>query len=241
MFAAEHTTVSGSHSGPPVVFIHGLCSTADQDWPTHRWATPLAEAGRESVVIRLPGHTGGPGAASADEVTTTRLLEWLAKIVQSVTPEAVDVVGYSLGARLAWDLVGSGELPTRRLVLGGVSPNEPFADLDLAAVRAACRDGAAPPDPLSGAIASMVSAPGRNTDSLLHLIEGLADEPFDPAASPPAVPTLLIGGDHDQMTHGIEKLAAIAANCRVEQVPGYHEEALASDQFHATTWEFLQS
>jgi pimeloyl-ACP methyl ester carboxylesterase len=58
----------------------------------------------------------------------------------------IDVVGYSLGARLAWALAGHPAVAVRRLVLGGLSPMEPFAMVDLPAARTALAGGPAPAD-----------------------------------------------------------------------------------------------
>lgn len=238
--AVDHTAATGASSGPPVVFIHGFCAAAEQDWPADRWAKPLAKAGRDSLVVHLPGHPGGPEITSADEVSTSRVLAWIAETVKSIAGGAVDLVGYSLGARLAWDLAGTGRLPVRRLVLGGLSPGEPFAQLDPATLKGVAHGEREPADPLTGGMAGMVSQSPGDTDALICLIEGLAREPFDPSATPPAVPTLLVGGQDDGMVEGIDDLAGIPADARVTRVPGDHAEALAGEPFRATVAAFLQ-
>jgi len=204
--------------GPPVVLVHGFASSADVDWPAERWAEPLAAAGRETIVVHLPGHPGGPRATPDD-----------------VTSGEIDLVGYSLGARLAWDLAS--RTTVRRLVLGGLSPQEPFAAVDLAAARAAVQGGPSPADPLTAAIAGLVST--GDAESLLSLVEGLAAEPFDPGASIPSVPTLFLAGQDDFMAHGIETLVARVAGARLKHVPGDHRGALAGDEFRAAVFEFL--
>lgn len=238
--AVDHTAATGAGSGPPVVFIHGFCSSAEQDWPATRWAKPLAEAGRDTLLIRLPGHVGGPTVSSADEVSTGRVLDWIAASVGSITGETVDLVGYSLGARLAWDLAGTGRLPVRRLVLGGLSPGEPFSQLDPTTLRRVAHGESEPADPLTGGIAGMVSGSQGDTDALIHLVAGLVREPFDPSATPPTAPTLLMGGQDDGMVEGIEDLAQLPSDARVTRVPGDHQGALAGEPFRAATAAFLQ-
>ncbi|WP_433271576.1 alpha/beta fold hydrolase [Actinosynnema sp. CS-041913] len=233
---ATRTQPTSEVTGPPVVLIHGFAAAGESDFPVSRWAGPLSAAGRETVVVHLPGHAGGPAVASADEVTTARLLQRLADGIGSTE---VDVVGYSLGARLAWDLAAAHVLPVRRLVLGGLSPMEPFGAVDLAAARAAVQGGPQPGDPLTGIITSMVSREGQDAESLLRLVEGLAREPFDPAGRVPEAPTLFLAGQEDPMAQGIEQLVARVPGARLRRVPGDHIGALAGEELRAAVFEFL--
>jgi pimeloyl-ACP methyl ester carboxylesterase len=229
------TAPAGAPAGPPVVLLHGFASDGAEDWPARRWAGPLAEAGRETFVVHLPGHRNGPAAADVAEVTTGVLLRRLA---DAVPPGETDVVGYSLGARLAWSLAAEEVLPVRRLVLGGLSALDPFAALDPEALRTAVRTGAAE-DPLTAGIAAMIR--GQDADSLLRLVEGLGREPFDPAAAVPRVPTLFLAGTDDPMTTGTATLAGRLPDARLRHVPGDHQGALAGEDLRAAVFEFLRA
>lgn len=233
---AERTQPRGAVTGPAVVLIHGFASTGADDWPAARWAVPLAAAGRETLVVRLPGHGSGGPVAAPGEATTTRVLEQLATTMGT---EVVDVVGYSLGARLAWDLAAQGAVPVRQLVLGGLSAFDPFGAVDLAAARAFVAGGTTPSDPITAAVAALASAPGRDAASLLNLVEGMAREPFDPAAKQPAVPTLFVAGIDDPMAQGIDQIAALVNGARVVRVPGDHLGALAGDELRDAVFDFL--
>jgi pimeloyl-ACP methyl ester carboxylesterase len=125
------------------------------------------------------------------------------------------------------------------LVLGGLSPSEPFAAVDVAAARASIAGGPPAADPVTGMIAAMVSAPGQDAASLLNVVEGLAQEPFDPPAKPPTVPTLFLAGQDDPMSQGIEQIAGLVPDARVQRVPGDHLGALASEEFRAAALDFL--
>ncbi|SER11478.1 alpha/beta fold hydrolase [Actinokineospora terrae] len=228
------TASTAGVSGPPVVLVHGFASSGDIDWPAERWADVLTEAGRETVVVHLPGHAGGPAVGSPDEVTSAHLI---ARLAEGIGGGEVDLVGYSLGARLAWDLAKA--IPVRRLVLGGLSPMEPFAAVDLAVARAAAAGGPQPQDMLTGIITHLVTTPGQDTASLLNLVEGLAREPFDPAAGAPQVPTLFLAGQEDPMAQGIDHLAAQVPDAKLQHIPGDHVGALAGPDFRAAVLAFL--
>ena len=217
--------------GRPVAFLHGLASRGSVDWPDREWEGVLGE--RPRMVIDLPAHGDSVALGSA---TTSVVLDTIAS---SIGAEEVDLVGYSLGARLAWDLAHHPGVAVRRLVLGGLSAGEPFAFVDLPAARAALAGDRPPRDPLTGMIVQMVSMPGNRPADLLSLIEGLAAEPFVPGRSAPAVPVLLLGGADDEMAAGIDDLAAMLPDARARRVPGDHLSALHTAEFRRAVQEFL--
>ncbi|MDX2401202.1 alpha/beta fold hydrolase [Microbacterium algeriense] len=216
---------------PPVVFLHGLASRGTKDWPESEWTAVLGDRSRR--VLDLPAHGDAPGLGA---VPTSAVLDALA---EAIGPHEIDLVGYSLGARLAWDLARHPGVAVRRLVLGGLSAGEPFALVDLPAARSAIGGGPAPVDPLTGMIVHMASLPGNRPDEVLDLIEGLAAEPFAPEAGAPAMPVLLLGGVDDPMAAGIDELAARLPDVRVRRVPGDHLAALHTPEFRDAVRGFL--
>lgn len=221
-----------------MVLLHGFTASGAQDFPVEKWGQPLAEAGRASLVIDLPGHGQSPALAESG-CTTTDALGAIAEAITNHTDGPVDVLGYSLGARLAWDLIGRSLVPARRLVLGGLSAQEPFGAVDADAARTYFGGGSVPEDPLTAMMSQMMAAPGADSNSLLSLVVGMGSEPFDPAATPPAVPTLLVAGEEDPMTEGLESVAALLPEATLERVPGDHGAVLHGEDFRRRSAEFL--
>ena len=234
---AHHFPVAGS-ARPPVVLLHGFASSAAEDFLSTGWTESLRAAGRSAIAVDLPGHGESPAVDSADQATTTAVVAAILDAISSAAPEGdIDVIGYSLGARLAWELPAASPR-VRRMVLGGVSPFEPFAAVDPAELEAVL-GGADPVDPLVGMMAGMIPAPGRDTASLARLIPGLASEPFAPQHAAPETPTLLVAGSTDQMTQGIEGLAEALPQGALTHVPGDHRGALDSLEFRTAAIQFL--
>ncbi|QIK62597.1 alpha/beta hydrolase [Leucobacter viscericola] len=232
---------------PPVILLHGFASSASEDYLTTGWARSLNAAGRSAIAIDLPAHGNNPPLASASEAATSATVSAILETIDAaISPESegagsstaeFDVIGYSLGARLAWEL----PLATprvRRLALGGLSPIEPFSAIDPAELRGALT-GTAPQNPLVGIMANLISTPGKDTASLELLIQGLAAEPFTPQRGGPQIPTLFVAGSSDALTEGIDDLAAGLPRASVTRVPGDHREALDSAEFRSTAIEFL--
>lgn len=230
-------------AAPAVVLIHGFASTSEADWLSTGWPEAINALARTAVTIDLPGHGSNSNAASESASTTTVVQALSTAIDEALAAsgaEYADVVAYSLGARLAWELPAANPR-IRRIVLGGISPFEPFAQLDTAELRAVAAGNAGPSSPLVGMMAQMVSAPGNDAAALIGLIDGLASEPFSPgdSSSAPTVPALFVAGSDDMMTGGIESLVELVPDAKLMHVPGDHRGALTSPEFRAAALSFL--
>ncbi|QIM18933.1 alpha/beta fold hydrolase [Leucobacter coleopterorum] len=234
---------------PPVILLHGFASNSNEDYLSTGWAESLNEGGRSAITIDLPAHGSNPPLTSASEASTTATVTAILDTIDTAislehkstgfSATGFDVIGYSLGARLAW------ELPlvsphVRRLVLGGLSPTDPFSAVDPTELRGALT-GTTPQSPLVGMMANLISAPEKDTASLALLIQGLATEPFTPQLESPTVPTLFVTGSRDALTQGIDDLAARLPHASITRVPGDHREALDSPEFRSTAIEFLSA
>jgi 2-succinyl-6-hydroxy-2,4-cyclohexadiene-1-carboxylate synthase len=106
-----HVEVRGS--GPPLVLLHGFTQTA------RLWGRfgELVGARRTVLAVDLPGH-GGSGAVRADLPAAAALVaRTVTKVVGEGTP--CDVLGYSLGARLALHVATGTDLVIGHLALIG--------------------------------------------------------------------------------------------------------------------------
>ncbi|MDA8310421.1 MAG: alpha/beta fold hydrolase [Actinomycetota bacterium] len=101
-----HAETSGS--GPRLVLAHGFTQTA-RSWG--RFAT-LVGSGRELVRVDLPGHGGSSGVRADLEGAAAMLHE-----VASSAGTPFDLLGYSLGARVALHTALRAPGGLRRLVL----------------------------------------------------------------------------------------------------------------------------
>ncbi|MFD9889465.1 alpha/beta fold hydrolase [Amycolatopsis sp. NPDC058986] len=229
---------TSADTGPPVLLVHGFASDGHTDWVTTGWPAALTSAGRPVIVPDLPGHGSSPAPADAASATPEAIAGELARAVgASAELSEVDVIGYSLGARLAWELPEL--LPVRRLVLGGISPMEPFGAIDVEAALAYATGGKLPGDPLTAMIARMISAPGRDPVALCRCIEGLRSAPFAPAVGTLRVPTRFVAGRDDPVSQGVEQLLALVPGSDLVTVPGDHGGALRGAKFKAAALEFL--
>jgi pimeloyl-ACP methyl ester carboxylesterase len=106
--------------GEPIVLVHGFASTKEVNWVQPGWVSTLNRAGRRTVALDNRGHGASSklydpvayhSAAMADDVRA--LLDHL-KIARA------DIMGYSMGARIAAFLAVKHADRVRSAILGGL-------------------------------------------------------------------------------------------------------------------------
>jgi 2-succinyl-6-hydroxy-2,4-cyclohexadiene-1-carboxylate synthase len=107
-----HVEQRGSGSGPPVVLLHGFTQTARLWGP---FGDDLA-ADHTLIGIDLPGH-GGSDTVRADLPTAAGLVR--EAVISAIGADPCDLLGYSLGARVALHVVTATDLDVGHLMLVG--------------------------------------------------------------------------------------------------------------------------
>ena len=281
-------TVRVAGRGQPVLFLHGFSGSG------LAWAGIAGLGGRfRAIVPDLPGHGGtgwqteaatpaaGDGTAAPDHGTPAgapvaaddrprasveRTAADLATIVRRLGAERVDVVGYSLGARVALRLAVDRPEVVRRLVLE--APSAGIADPEARAARAAADAARArlavtegidafaarwEAEPVLAGEAALAPAVRRRqaairranaplglAASLVYAGQG-AMEPLHPRLAAVSAPTLVVIGDTDPARARAEEVAAGIAGARLALVAGAgHAPHLERpDRFHALVLDFL--
>lgn len=224
-------------TAPPIILIHGFLSSARTDFVETGWLPRLSLLGRRAMAIDLPAHGTSPiknkAARSTEALPTAAIVAAIAETIARFYPgEQVDVVGYSLGARLAWELPAAG-VPVHRLVLGGLSLMDPFASVHVPTLMRALEGDSV--SELTGMVAGMILGSGGDPYALSSLVAGLGKQPFDSSKNVPPVPVLLAGGTDDPMVQGLSDLARALPYAEYAAVPGDHESALSSREFWEAT------
>lgn len=240
----------GGTSLRPVLVLHGFASSTELNWESTGWITALTGAGRRVLTVDLPGHGRSEAPREREHYSPSRirarLLDLLAKAgVRPLTEDdpssGVDVVGYSLGSRLAWELGAAAPDLVHRMVLGGPGAGDPLADFDLDGARQFLADGTPLADPVSADLLRMAQlVPSNNLEALLTLIEAIKDEPFRPESAVPPMRLLLVAGEQDELAVTAPDLAALNGQADLLLLPGRrHANAVTSRAFKNAAVEFL--
>lgn len=240
----------------PILLIHGFSSSSKLNWEDTGWIAALLDAGRQVITVDLPGHGRSGAPEDMDSYSPSRIRADLLQIafdagarpVEPGNPSSgLDVIGYSLGSRLAWEFGATQPELVHKLVLGGPNMADPLADFDLIAAQRYLADGTPIADESTAALLRMAQAlPSNNIFALLSLIEAIKTEPYDPSEAVPHMPMLLVAGEVDERAASMPQLAELAtkAGSTVEQLilPGRnHTNAVTSRAFKQAAIRFLGS
>ncbi|WP_416416962.1 alpha/beta fold hydrolase [Paenarthrobacter aromaticivorans] len=238
----------------PVLLIHGFSSSSKLNWADSGWITALQDAGRRVITVDLPGHGRSHSPEDLDSYTPSRIRADLLQIATDAGARplrdgdpstGLDIVGYSLGSRLAWEFGATQPDLVHRIVLGGPSSADPLAAFDLVAAQRYLADGTPIGDESTAGLLKMAQLlPSNDLFALLSLIEAIKGEPFDPDEAAPHVPILLVAGEKDDRTATMPELAHLAGKrgALVETlvVPGRtHTNVITSRAFKEAAIEFL--
>jgi len=202
----------------PVLLLHGFSSSSKLNWEDSGWLTALLEAGRRVITVDLPGHGRSGAPEDMDSYSPSRIRADLLQIVFDAgarplrdgdPSSGLDVIGYSLGSRLAWEFGATQHELVHRLVLGGPNVADPLADFDLIAAQRYLADGTPIADESTAGLLKMAMLlPSNNIFALLSLVEAIKTEPYDPAEAVPHMPMLLVAGENDDRAATMPELAA---------------------------------
>jgi pimeloyl-ACP methyl ester carboxylesterase len=222
-----------------VVLLHGFCSDGQRDWVDTGIVAALTSAGRTVIVPDLRGHGASQAPATAAEAHAGRQVADVLAVLDDAGVTAFDLVGYSLGARLAWEFPAAAPGRVGLVVLGGLSPAEPFTPVDVEALHLAVAGGQAPADPFTAMMAGLVGSQGARAAGLARCVEGLRETPFAPGTWAGETPPVFIVGQDDVMTKGIERIVELSGGAGPVTVPGDHLGALAGIELRGTIVKVL--
>lgn len=254
----------GDVADPAVLLVHGFASNRSANWIRARWSGPLSEAGFSGVALDLRGHgeSGRPRALAA--YTPRRFRDDLVAVLDDASIPRAHVIGYSLGARLAWDLALRHPERVRSLVLGGAPVTGSFAGFDFDRARALLNasgveggrtpaEAAAPrgrdvgdapdaPDATARYVRMAAGVAGNDPQALLRVAEAMRRHPFTPLARIPSHPLFFAAGTDDELAVPIEQLASRIGHASFVPLPGRdHITAVTSRVFKEETVAFLRA
>jgi len=101
---------------PPVLLVHGFASSAEHNWRQPGWLDLLADCGRETIAVDLPGHGRAPRPADPADYQDVE-----AHVAAAVADyDQLDAIGFSAGAHVLLRLAADQPDRFRRLALLGI-------------------------------------------------------------------------------------------------------------------------
>ena len=230
--------------GEPIVLVHGFASNKEVNWVFTSWMSTLTRAGRRVIALDNRGHGASTKFYDPALYRISVMAEDVHALVDHLGIERADVMGYSLGARIAAILAGLYPERVRSAILGGmgirlVEGAGVPADVISAALEARSRDDVV--DPTGHMFRSFAEQTRSDLRALAACIHGSRQIVTREEVDGIVVPVLVTAGDKDQIAGSPEALAALIPNAEALVIPGRdHMLAVGDKAYKVGVLEFLQ-
>ncbi|MGI9822935.1 alpha/beta fold hydrolase [Agromyces sp. Marseille-Q5079] len=232
----------GHEDATPVLLVHGFASSARDNWVNTGWVRDLSRAGYRVLAIDQRGH-GASDKPYLDRAYVMDLfVEDIVTVLDTYLLDSAHYVGYSLGARVGWQVAVAHPERVQRAVLGGIPDGRPLARLQIDQARAYLEHGTPVEDQVTRNYVTLTErVPGNDLGALIALAEGMRLGDADPDVSnPPTQPVLFATGSEDAILERSRLLAAATPGSRFIELPGrHHFNAPVSREFRQGAIEFL--
>jgi pimeloyl-ACP methyl ester carboxylesterase len=232
----------GRDVGEPILLIHGFASNHRMNWVGPRWVETLTQAGRRVVALDNRGHGESEKLRAPDDYRADLLTKDAANLLAHLGVERADVMGYSMGARIASFLALDRPNRVRSLILGGLGDRlmrdaglpEAIAD----AMEAPSLDSLA--DPTQRLFRAFAEQTKSDRAALAACVRGFRRRLTAEEGARIAQPTLVAVGERDGIAGDSAKLVAALARAEALLIPGRdHNLAVGDKAFKAGVLDFL--
>ena len=109
--------------GAPILLIHGFGSNYAVNWQATNWVTTLTAAGRRVVAMDVRGHGQSEKLYAVADYSPAIMAKDAANLIRHLAIAPTDVMGYSMGGRIAAMLAVRHPELVHTLVIGGMGIN----------------------------------------------------------------------------------------------------------------------
>jgi pimeloyl-ACP methyl ester carboxylesterase len=229
-------------SGEAVVLVHGFASTAEHNWGATGWIATLSEKFRV-IAPDVRGHGLSDKPHEPRSYGYARMGADVTRLMDHLGIERAILMGYSMGASIAIELMLSCAERFRAIVLGGIAYDdglEDKADRDAIAEAYRAEDPSTIKSPVAKAYRRFAESMPNDLKALAALIDA-ERAAFDPAKlALVRMPVLIVVGSNDNAIGKPEPLARMIPGAQLVMLEGRdHMTAPADQRFKEAVLEFL--
>ncbi len=230
--------------GDAVMLVHGFASTAEHNWGGTGWIAALSAKYRV-FALDVRGHGRSEKPQSREAYGYANMGMDVTRLMDHLGLERAFLMGYSMGASIAIELMLSNPGRFRAIVLGGIAYDDGLEDkTDRDAISEAYRadDPATIKSPVAKAYRRFAQSMPNDLKALAALIDA-ERTPFDTAKlAALRVPVLIVVGTKDTAIGDPEPLANMIPEARLVMLEGRdHMTAPADERFKREVLEFLSA
>jgi pimeloyl-ACP methyl ester carboxylesterase len=201
---------------PAILLLHGFSSSSEASWARNGWLDILGDTDRTVIAPDLMGH--GDAEKPHDPAAYADMEGRVHGLVGDVG--AVDVIGFSMGARMALCIEVAHPGTFGRIVAGGVGANLFVAERNPSGMADALEGKGEALDPLGRAFVTVAHQPPNDPLALAACIR----RPLPPLGAAELAtircPVLVVVGDQDTIAMPPDQLLAALPDARLATVKG---------------------
>jgi pimeloyl-ACP methyl ester carboxylesterase len=200
---------------PAILLLHGFSSSSEASWARNGWLDILADTSRRVIAPDLMGH--GDAEKPHDPAAYTAMEARVHDLVADVGD--VDVVGFSMGARMALCVESIYPGTFGRIVAGGVGANL-FGEREPSTMADALEGNGEALDPLGRAFLAAAHQPPNDPLAMAACLRR-PQPPLGPEElARIRCPVLVVVGDRDTVAMPPDELVAALPDARLTLVKG---------------------
>jgi pimeloyl-ACP methyl ester carboxylesterase len=229
-------------AGEPVVLLHGFASTKEVNWVNPGWVRTLTGAGRRVIALDHRGHGASSKLYEPAAYHSATMAEDVRALLDHLSIERADVMGYSMGARIAAFLAVNHPARVRSLVLGGLGFRlvEGVGLSETIAEALEARSLADVSDPTGRMFRSFAEQTKSDLKALAACMRGSRQTLSREQVAAIRVLVLIAVGTEDKVAGSAQKLAALIQGARALDIPNRdHMPAVGDKVFKAGVLDFL--
>jgi len=225
---------TGPDLGEPILLIHGFGSNHAVNWVNTLWVKVLAHAGRRVIALDNRGHGESQKLYDPADYHTATMAEDARRLIEHLGLLRVDVMGYSMGARITAYLALNHRELVRSAVLGGLGHHL----VDGLGLPVAIAEAMEAPslEVLTDPMQRMFRAFGEQTKSdlraLAACIRGSRQTLTVDEARSIRAPVLIAVGTKDDVAGDPHRAAALIPNARALDIPGRDHNLAVGDKVY---------
>ncbi len=229
--------------GDPTLLIHGFGSNAEVNWVSTSWVRDLQARGRRVIALDNRGH-GESGKPHDPAAYTPKIMaENSRRLLDHLRIAEADVIGYSMGARLAANLAIAHLDRVRRAVFGGLGDAMVHgiggAEAIAAALRAKSVDEVG--DPVARGYRVFADQTKSDREALAACIIGVRRRLSEAEIGKIDVPVLVAVGTEDDVAGSATALASLLPKGEAFAISGRdHMKAVGDRRHKEAVFAFLE-
>ena len=222
--------------GDPIVLVHGFASSKNVNWVYPTWVSELRKGGRRVIALDNRGHGDSAKLYDAAAYEIAIMAGDIIALMDHLNFERADVMGYSLGSRMAAVLARQAPQRLRSAIFGGIGiglvegggPGENVAK----ALEAPSLEDVT--DPVGRTFRAFADQTRSDRRALAACLRGSRRLMTREEAAGIAVPVLIAVGTADEIAGSAAALGKIIPGAEVLDIPNRDHMRAVGDKIYKT-------